>query len=262
MKEKIYQVDSFTQTPYSGNPAGVCVLENHADDSWMQNIACEMNCAETAFLVKNGGSYKLRWFSPAVEVELCGHATLAAAHILWETESVPKDKEIIFNTLSGRLTARMTNGLIWLDFPTIPAEETAPPLGLERSLGEKILWCGKNRFDYLIELTSEEAVRQCSPDYKSLRTIPMRGCIITSRASSPAYNIVSRFFAPAIGIDEDPVTGSAHCCLAPFWHKRLDLLEFTSYQASKRGGYIHMILNDDRVMIGGSAVTIFKCEIY
>ncbi len=219
----IYQVDAFTDKPFFGNPAGVCVLPEQVTDEWMQKIAMEMNLSETAFLIKQDDGYNLRWFTPNVEVDLCGHATLASAHILWEQNYLPENEEARFHTKSGLLTAKnIDNGWIELNFPTEPDNETSSPNGLFKSLGVDAIYIGKNRFDYIIEVSSEEAVWELKPDFNALGKISCRGVIVTSKSASKEYDFVSRFFAPGVGVNEDPVTGSAHCCLAPYWKKRLN----------------------------------------
>lgn len=258
---KIYQVDAFTDKPFRGNPAAVCILPAPRDETWMQNIAAEMNLSETAFLLEQEDGFDLRWFTPAVEVELCGHATLASAHVLWETEILPADAQARFHTLSGLLTARKSRDIIELNFPATPEEPEEAPSGLIDALGVKPNYVGKSTFDYLVEIDREDAVRNMSPDFSLLRRVETRGVIVTSIADAPEYDFVSRFFAPNAGVDEDPVTGSAHCCLGPFWNKRLKKEHFTAYQASPRGGEIHVRLDGDRVLIGGNAVTVFTAEL-
>ncbi len=258
MTIEIYQVDAFTDKPFSGNPAAVCILSGPADPVWMRNVAAEMNLSETAFLYREGEGYSLRWFTPTTEVELCGHATLASAHVLWETGKLRPEDRAEFHTLSGVLRASSNGGLIELDFPSEPAAETPPPPELAESLGVTPLHTGKNRFDYLIEVESEEIVRNLKPDLALLSTVPARGVMVTSVSDSPEYDFVSRFFGPAAGIDEDPVTGSAHCCLGPYWQGRLGKSAFTAYQASSRGGVVHVRVNGDRVTLGGEAVTVFR----
>lgn len=258
----IYQVDAFTDKPFSGNPAGVCVLSEKVTDEWMQKVAREMSLSETAFLIKQDNGYNLRWFTPATEVELCGHATLASAHILWEQNYMSKNEEAIFYTKSGILTAKnIDNGWIELNFPTEPENETNIPAGLLESLGVQAKYIGKNRFDYIIEVGSEEEVRNLCPDFTALGKITCMGVIVTSKSASKDYDFVSRNFAPGVGINEDPVTGSAHCCLAPYWMKRLGKNQFIARQISERGGILKVRLGDDRVYIGGKAVTAFKAEL-
>lgn len=233
---RIYQADAFTEKPFSGNPAGVCVLNEKLDEKLMQNIALEMNISETAFLVKEGEGYNLRWFTPNAEVDLCGHATLASAHILWEKGYLRKDQEVKFSTKSGLLTAKQKDGWIELNFPVLPEERTETPAGLLEALGVEATCIRKSKFDYLIEVESEEIVKTMKPDFLKLLKIPARGVIVTSKSRD--YDFVSRFFAPKLGVPEDPVTGSAHCCLGPYWQKKLNKDEFIAYQASKRGGVL------------------------
>jgi PhzF family phenazine biosynthesis protein len=256
---RLVQVDAFTSEPFRGNPAAVCILDRERDAGWMQAVAAEMNLAETAFLLRQSDGFSLRWFTPAVEVALCGHATLASAHVLW-SEGVLEDDVARFHTKSGLLTATRRAELIELDFPATPEERTAPPEGLLESLGiASPRYVGRNKFDFLVEVDSEDDVRALNPDHAGLRKLPMRGVIVTSRGKE--HDFVSRFFAPGSGIDEDPVTGSAHCCLAPFWASRLGKNEFVAYQASARGGIVRVRLDGDRVKLGGRAVTVLRGEL-
>ena len=260
---KIVQVDAFADRPFSGNPAAVCVMPAARDESWMQDVASEMNLSETAFLHPENGGYRLRWFTPAVEVALCGHATLASAHVLWEDGLLPRDREARFQTKSGLLTATARGDWIELDFPaTLPTAAPAPE-GLTAALGggARPRWVGRSRFDYLVELESEAAVRGLTPDLTALQRVEARGVMITSRATTPSYDFVSRFFAPRSGVPEDPVTGSAHCALAPFWSERLGRTTMTAYQASARGGVIRVRVSGDRVVLGGQAVTVLRGEL-
>ncbi|MCI0596753.1 MAG: PhzF family phenazine biosynthesis protein [candidate division Zixibacteria bacterium] len=261
MGQKIYQVDSFTDRPFAGNPAGVCILAEAKSEKWMQDVAREMNLAETAFLVKQADGYNLRWFTPAVEVDLCGHATLASAHILWETGQLPAKTEARFHTKSGLLTAKQNGRHIEMNFPATPAAPVEAPPGLLQALGVEAKYVGKSRFDYLIEVDSEDVVRGLSPDIGRIKKLPVRGVIISARAKTDGYDFVSRFFAPAAGVDEDPVTGSAHCTLAPFWAERLGKKELVAYQASSRGGVVRVRVDGDRVHLGGRAVTVLACEL-
>jgi PhzF family phenazine biosynthesis protein len=261
MAKPIIQVDAFTDTPFRGNPAAVCLMDQPQSDEWMQSVASEMNLSETAFLVGNGSAFDLRWFTPSTEVDLCGHATLASAHVLWEEGRLPSDQPARFNTRSGLLTATKEVSWIQMDFPATPASEITAVAALESALGAHPQYTGQSRFDYLIELASEDKVRSLQPDFAALRRLPVRGVIVTSRASRAGYDFVSRFFAPAAGIDEDPVTGSAHCCLAPFWSERLGLDNLTGYQASARGGYVRMKCAGNRVLLSGQAVTVLRAEL-
>ncbi|MBM4091731.1 MAG: PhzF family phenazine biosynthesis protein [Planctomycetes bacterium] len=254
----LLQVDAFTDRPFSGNPAAVCLLREPQADDWMQAVAAEMNLSETAFLVRENDGYRLRWFTPKVEVELCGHATLASAHVLWTEERVPPDKPIHFHTRSGLLKAVRRGSLIELDFPSDPPSDGSPSADLLSALGVAAEYVGNGKFDFLVEVASEDAVRSVSPDFARLAQIEVRGVIVTARSSSPEYDFVSRFFAPWAGINEDPVTGSAHCCLAPYWQARLGKSEMTAYQASARGGVVRVRVHGDRVILGGQAVTVLK----
>lgn len=226
----------------------------------MQELAAEMNLSETAFVAPRQDGFGLRWFTPRVEVDLCGHATLAAAHVLWETGRLAPDQLARFHTRSGLLTARNRGESIEMEFPATPAEPAKTPQGLMEALGCAPLWVGKSAFDYLVQVDSEEFVRTLQPDLAALSRLPVRGVIVTARGSGE-YDFVSRFFAPASGIDEDPVTGSAHCCLGPFWKDRLKTDRFSAFQASARGGEIGVSVHGDRVHLSGKAVTIFRAEL-
>jgi PhzF family phenazine biosynthesis protein len=258
---RIFQVDAFAEKIFTGNPAGVCVLDGPADETWMQNVAMEMNLSETAFLYKVRGGFNLRWFTPKAEVDLCGHATLASAHILWETGVLPVDAEAVFYTKSGRLAANRRGGLITLDFPAKPDEPADDPSALVAALGTKALYVGTNGMDFIVELESEAAVRAAEPDMAAVVKAGARGVIVTARAAAPGFDFVSRFFAPAIGIPEDPVTGSAHCCLGPYWQRKLGKSSFSAYQASQRGGKLKVEMQGGRVLIGGKAVTVFSIDM-
>ena len=260
----LLQVDAFTSQRFRGNPAAVCLLDREREDAWLQNVAAEMNLSETAFLLPRGeDGFMLRWFTPAVEVALCGHATLASAHALWSERLWPPDRQLRFHTKSGLLTADRDKDVIELDFPATLEERAEAAPGLLESLGiASPVYVGRNRFDYLIEVADEETVRGLTPDHAQLRRIDVRGVIVTSRASSTtAADFVSRFFAPGSGVDEDPVTGSAHCCLAPFWSARLGKMEMTGFQASRRGGYVRVRVEGNRVKLGGKAVTVLRGEL-
>ena len=258
---RAFKVDSFSAEPFAGNPAGVCLLTEPRDERWMQAVAREMNLSETAFLLREGDGFRLRWFTPAVEVELCGHATLASAHVLWE-EGVLRPSEIArFATKSGELRAYRRGDLIEMDFPSKPEQPAEPPANLLEALGVKPLYLGRNVFDYLLLLDSETAVRAVTPDFALLRTVTVRGVIVTAPSARPRFDFVSRFFAPAVGVDEDPVTGSAHCCLGPFWAARLGKSELVGHQVSARGGVVNVRVAGERVFLGGRAVTVLRGEL-
>jgi PhzF family phenazine biosynthesis protein len=262
MKAELYQVDSFTAEPFKGNPAGVCLLDQPAPQSWMQSLAMEMNLAETAFIYPESDGFRLRWFTPVTEVELCGHATLATAHILFENGKLKPNDTARFLTKSGILTVRKINKLLEMNFPATPASQCPEPENLSRALGNvNFLFSGKNDFDYLIELDSEDVIRSLKPDFDLLKKVTARGIIVTSRSRNSQFDFVSRFFAPTLGIDEDPVTGSAHCTLGPYWAKKLGKSKFTAYQASRRGGIVQVELKGDRVLLRGQAVTIFSASL-
>jgi len=257
----IYQVDAFTDKAFAGNPAAVCIMKKPRDAGWMQSLAQEMNLSETAFLSKQEDGFSLRWFTPTVEVELCGHATLASAHILWETKMLAAHEQARFHTKSGLLTAEHRGDWIELNFPATPEQPTTTPAGLAEALGVTPKYVGKSKFDYLLEVGTEETVRNLKPNFGLLREMKVRGIMVTSRATSSGYDFVSRFFAPGSGIDEDPVTGSAHCCLGPYWSRQLGKDDLMGYQASKRGGTVHVRVNGDRVYLSGQAITIFRGEL-
>lgn len=261
MSLTVTQVDAFTSKPFSGNPAAVCVLPEERDPGWMQSVAREMNLAETAFLVPRADGYALRWFTPTVEVDLCGHATLASAHVLWETGQLAPEETARFHTRSGLLTAVRRGDWIELDFPATPDEPVDAPPGLVESLGVTPRYVGRSVFDYLAELDSEDAVRALRPDFGIMKKIGARGVIATSRSTNPDFDFVSRYFAPAFGIDEDPATGSTHCCLAPYWSRRLNKTSFRARQISARGGELKVDLDGDRVRLGGQAVTVLRAEL-
>ncbi len=247
-------VDAFTNRPFAGNPAAVVPLETWRDDAWLQNVAMEMNLSETAFLVANPRGYDLRWFTPKVEVDLCGHATLASAAVLSHLGKLADGSAVSFSTRSGVLTAGRNGERYALDFPVTAAEPAVAPAGLIESLHIEPKHIGRNRFDYLVELESESVVRSVAPDFKQLAKVTCRGVIVTARSDDPQFDFVSRFFAPAAGIDEDPVTGSAHCSLADYWGRRLGKTKMIGYQASQRGGIVHVELRGNRVILGGDAV--------
>jgi PhzF family phenazine biosynthesis protein len=261
--QRITQVDAFADRPFAGNPAAVCLLPAPGDPQWMQQVAREMNLAETAFLVRRRDGFDLRWFTPAVEVDLCGHATLASAHVLWEEGHLQPAETVRFHTRSGVLTASRQGSLIWLDLPATPAQPAATPIELERGLGKcaSIKYVGRTPFDYLVELKSEAEVRSLAPDMSELVQLPVRGVIVTARSTQGSHDFVSRFFAPAAGIAEDPVTGSAHCGLGPFWATRLGKNELVGYQASARGGTVRVRLDGDRAHLGGKAITVLRGEL-
>lgn len=257
----ITQVDAFTSKPFAGNPAAVCILPKAPDEQWMRDVAREMNLSETAFLVPRDGAYNLRWLTPAVEVDLCGHATLASAHVLWEDGNLATDAQARFHTRSGLLTAEKRGDWIEMDLPAKVEQAAEPPAELAGALGLKPTYVGRNQFDYLVEVESAEALRAAQPDHGVLRKLPVRGIIVTARSDTPDFDFISRFFAPGSGVDEDPVTGSAHTCLGPYWQKRLAKAEFVAYQASPRGGVVKVRCSGDRVLLSGQAVTVLRGEL-
>lgn len=255
----LYLVDAFAPGAFRGNPAAICILPAPQPTEWMQQVAAEMNQSETAFLEqRQGGAFGLRWFTPTTEVELCGHATLASAHILWEIELASPAETLRFETLSGILTARKSVNFIELDFPSEPSFESPVPEWMVAAIGVTPIHCARNRFDYLVQLESAAAVRALQPDMAALITSGTRGLIATAADESGKYDFISRFFAPCVGIPEDPVTGSAHCCLAPFWKDRLGKSVMKAYQASARGGEMEVEVKGQRVLLRGNAITIMQ----
>lgn len=259
----LHVIDAFTDQAFHGNPAAVCVLDSPAEARWMQLVAREMNLAETSFLHHIEGGWSLRWFTPSVEVDLCGHATLAAAHALWETGKLPLETSACFSTRSGWLTCkREAEGWIAMDFPKSSLKpETTFQTTLETALGLSVLNVIRTNFDVLVEVSDESALRGMKPDFNALAGVPCRGVIVTCQSESPKFDFISRFFAPAAGIGEDPVTGSAHCALAPYWQAKLGKGEFTAFQASERGGVVKLQVAEDRVILCGQAVMMSKIEL-
>lgn len=263
MKYIIYQVDAFSIRPFKGNPAGVCILAGPKDPEWMQAVAQEMNLSETAFLIPKGDDYLLRWFTPTTEVALCGHATLASAHILFENGYYDFDETIHFHTASGVITATTDNGTIELDMPRISSRLIdIPEDALEATGLNPIAAAISDTQQLILVLNSEEEVRQFEPDMRKIIKLPYVDLIITAEAENEKFDFISRFFSPKNGIPEDPVTGMAHCLLGPFWQERLGKAQFCAYQASARGGRVWLRVADDRVFIGGKAVTVFKAEMF
>lgn len=258
---RVYAVDAFTDGPNSGNPAAVCILEKEIPDRTKQKIASRIDLPETAFLLKRKGVFELRWFTPKMEVDLCGHATLASAHILFTLGILPDMEDAVFSTKSGVLTARRKGDLIEMDFPSEDPWEVEMPEDLLMAIPQVPIYVGRNRFDYIALYESEKIIRSAVPEMDHVRALYSRGLMITSVSSSHRYDFVSRFFAPNVGIDEDPVTGSAHCCLCPFWSRRLGKKELAGYQASERGGVVHTRLLEERVRLAGKAVVTRSFEI-
>lgn len=262
MEITIETVDAFTDRPFSGNPAAVCLLDTPRPDEWMQSVAAEINLSETAFLLPENDGFRLRWFTPLAEVELCGHATLASAHILFQKGLSGSNTSISFYTLSGKLIATLDRGNILMDFPSEPVSSVAAMPELAAALGVSPTFTGKNRMDYLVEVEHEEMVRKAQPDMTGLLNIPSRGFIVTSRTSDERYDFISRCFFPALGVNEDPVTGSAHCALAPYWSGKLGKNPLSAYQASRRGGELFMQVEEDRVLLGGKAVRVMTAVLH
>ena len=263
MKQTIFQVDAFSDRPFKGNPAAVCVLQEPADETWMQLVAREMNLSETAFVIQQESDFGLRWFTPTTEVPLCGHATLATAHTLWSRGYLAPDRTARFQTLSGLLTANLKGDWIELNFPVNISASTETPENLAKALGVSPKQVVKNTLGYLVEVESAEIVNNLQPNFSLLKTLDLANVVITSIADKNSeYDFVSRFFAPGLGIDEDPVTGAAHCCLAPFWRDKLGKDELLAYQASARGGVVKVNYDGgERVLLQGQAVTVMRGEI-
>lgn len=257
----LFLVDAFADQPFRGNPAGVVLLEAPADAAWMQKVAMEMNQAETAFIVPLENGFNLRWFTPTVEVKLCGHATLASAHILWKVKKVAKDEVIAFDTLSGWLYCHRRDSLIELDFPAKVMEPCDEPAGLLAALHLKEGAFFSNGMDYLVVVQEEATVRVLKPDMGLLAQVPCRGVIVSAASIKSDVDFVSRFFAPASGVPEDPVTGSAHCALGPYWAQVLGRTVLVGYQASPRGGTVQAEVKGDRVLLRGQAITFMKGEL-
>ena len=260
--QRVVQVDAFTDRPFAGNPAAVCLLEQPISEKLMAAIAAEMNLAETAFLQRLPGddAWSLRWFTPEVEVDLCGHATLASAHALWESGEAGDEQTLRFHTRSGVLTAERRGGWIELDFPALPSHPEPVPPWLAAALGAAPVNFERSRFDLVVELGSESEVRNLQPNLMRLAEEPVRGFIVTARGSGE-YDFVSRWFGPGAGVMEDPVTGSAHCVLGPYWESRLGKSDFTAWQASRRGGVVRVAVRGERVLLSGQAVTTLRGEI-
>lgn len=263
MAVPITWVDAFTNEPFAGNPAAICVLPAGAPEPWMQSIARELGLSETAFVHREREGWRLRWFTPVAEVDLCGHATLAAAHVLWSYGHAPEREPLTFHTKSGPLHARSEAAWIELDFPTEPAVPAEPPEALAVALGlGRAIWIGRNRLDWLVVLDRESDVRELAPDFAQLKAIPARGVMVTAAAAPDSgYDFVSRYFAPAFGIDEDPVTGSAHCCLGPYWAERWGKDTLVGRQVSARGGTVRVRMRGPRIALGGQAVTVLHGQL-
>jgi PhzF family phenazine biosynthesis protein len=256
----MYVVHAFTDRPFAGNPAAVCFSLVQPADGWMQQVAAEMRLSETAFLTPAADGYRLRWFTPTVEVDLCGHATLAAAYVLWETGRLRQDGQARFHTRSGLLTVDQDAMGMTMDFPARTAEPCREWDDLPAVLGAQARFIGRNGTDGLVELENEQAVRSLRPDFALLSQYLVRGVIVTARSDDPGYDFVSRFFAPRAGVPEDPVTGSAHCCLGPYWGERLGKRDLVGYQASARGGSVRVGLRGSRIHLGGRAVIVLSGE--
>jgi PhzF family phenazine biosynthesis protein len=262
MRVPVFFVDAFADAPFGGNTAAVCLMDGPADAGWMQAVAGELKQPATAFVhqIQDAGEerFGLRWFVPGSELTLCGHGTLATAHVLWETGRLALERPARFETIGGALAAQRDGELVVLDFPAEPVDEVAAPADLIEGLGVEPRAVCRGRLDYLVALASEREVREARPDFARLRQVETRGIIITALASTPGYDFVSRFFAPSVGLDEDAVTGSAHCSLGPYWGKALGRTTLRAYQASARGGSVAVRLDGARVRLGGRAVTVLE----
>ena len=261
MQLNIYQVDAFARRHFEGNPAAVCPLKSWLPDNTMQRIAEENNLSETAFLLPEGEGWRLRWFTPRAEVNLCGHATLASARVLFELHPGLRVHPLHFHTLSGLLKARWVDDRVEMDFPVMQPEPMDIPMGIETILGVGVVQGVRSDDYYLLEVESEQAIREAKPDFQNLSESEIPEVMITAMSDNPAFDFVSRFFAPRLGIDEDPVTGSAHCLLAPYWSEKLGKKSFKAYQASSRGGILHVELRGERVLISGSAQIILSADL-
>lgn len=257
----LFQIDAFTSSPFRGNPAAVCLLDQPRPAEWMQAVAQEMNLSETAFLLPEDDGWRLRWFTPATEVDLCGHATLASAHALWELGRLALDAQARFYTRSGLLTATRAGGWIELNFPARYPEPAELPTGMAEALGLNPVSAARWHDDYLVEAANEAVLRELRPDFAALKALPLRAVAVTCRSKTADFDFISRFFAPQMGINEDPVTGSAHCILAPYWSRRLEKTAFEAFQASARGGTLRVRLEGERVAIAGQAVTVLRGEL-
>lgn len=261
MARPIFVVDAFTDQPYRGNPAAICLLDRPAEAAWMQRVAAEMNHSETAFLWPRPDGFQLKWYTPKIEIDLCGHATLASAHVLWEEQRVHSEETIRFHTKSGVLTAAKRGNWIEMDFPAEPVAEATIPPALAEAFGTTFRYVGLNRLDYLVEVANEATLRALKPDQAMLAILPVRGVILTSKSAKPEYDYVCRFFAPLAGVAEDPVTGSAQCALGPYWAQKLDKPELVGYQASQRGGVLRVRMAGKRIALGGQAVSVLRGEL-
>ena len=258
----LFGIDAFTDEPFRGNPAAVCLLEAPADEDWMQHVAAEMNLSETAYVHPQDGAYGLRWFTPTAEVQLCGHATLASAHVLWATSRVPSTDAITFQTRwKGALTASVRDDGIAIDFPAAPSTPCEAPRGLSAALGAEIAACAVNDLHHVVELADDSTVRALDPDFEALRQVEVEAVAVTARAADGAADFVSRYFAPRHGIEEDPVTGSAHTSLGPYWSAKLDKRALLGHQVSARGGWVRVEVGDERVVLIGDAVTVWSGEL-
>jgi PhzF family phenazine biosynthesis protein len=261
MTVPLFWVDAFTDHPFAGNPAAVCLLDVARDEAWMQALAHEIGLSETAYVHPEGDTFRLRWFTPTIEMSLCGHATLATAHVLWEAGRLAPGAPARFQTLSGLLKCVRRGDCIEMDFPAELARPLDPPPDLLKGLRTEPVWTGRSRLDLVAELEDEEAVRSLDVDLESIGRLDARGLIVTAAASTPGFDFVVRCFAPQSGIPEDPATGSAQCTLAPYWAERLAKAELVSYQASARGAVLRARPQGDRVAIGGQAVTVLRGEV-
>jgi PhzF family phenazine biosynthesis protein len=256
---RIFTVDSFTDKPFTGNPAGVCILENEYPDKLYQQIACEINYSETAFVIRQNDHFRIRWFTPKTEVDLCGHATLAAAHILYEYQYCDLSREIKFDSKSGSLTAKKTGNKIELNFPQLPVEKAESNIILEKAFDILPVYVGKNDNRYLIEIGDCDQLINIKPDFQLLKSLDLGRFIITAKSKNPEYDFISRYFAPGVGVSEDPVTGTAHCYLAPYWGEKLKKTRMVGFQASERSGIVECeLIDDNRVLLRANAIVMHE----
>ncbi|OMP67848.1 PhzF family phenazine biosynthesis protein [Domibacillus epiphyticus] len=248
--------NTFTDRAFRGNPAAVCLIKEEKTDHWMQQVASEINLPVTAFIRTAGEEFQLRWFTPSTEIPICGHGTLASGYFLWENKYVQKEQSIHFQTKSGVVTANLVDDWVQLWFPALYEKEVETPEFLVEALGVKPVYIGQNQYDLLVEVASEEMVREMNPDIELISRMSVRGVIVTARSDTPDLDFVSRFFSPAQGLNEDYVTGSAHCCLGPYWKKKMGKHDFTAYQSSERGGLLKVNVEGNKVRIAGKVTSI------
>ena len=257
----MFHINAFSEQAFNGNPAAVCLLDTSKPDGWLQSVAAQMNLSETAFVLPANGGFSLRWFTPLKEVDMCGHATLASAHILWQQGIVSRQDTIFFETLSGKLSARLQENHIELDFPRLNFLPIEPPQQLIKCMGISPIFSAMFGEKHLFVIEDQQLLEQLAPDFSALQSLAGRGVSVTCKSNNSQYDFVSRYFAPWVGINEDPANGSSHCALTPYWAERLNKKELNAYQASARGGELKLRLAGDRVKISGRAITVLKAEL-